>query len=163
MKKYEDERGFFARSFCQKEFKEHGLVTDMVQTNVSLAVHRGTIRGLHYQESPFAEAKLLRCTRGALFDVMVDLRPSSPTYLKWEGFELTEHNYSMVYVPEGFAHGFLSLVDNTEATYQVSQFYTPTHEGGMRYDDPTIDITWPIDPVVVSEKDQKWPDFVPAS
>lgn len=156
-----DQRGFFARGWCQKEFEAHGLIPRVVQVNISLSKQKGTLRGMHYQVAPYAEAKLVRCTRGALYDVIIDLRSDSPTYLQWLGAELTAENYRMIYVPEGFAHGFLTLADNTEATYQVSQFYTPEAEGGMRYDDPALGIEWPLAVRVISDKDANWPDFSP--
>lgn len=161
IEKREDQRGFFARGWCQKEFEAHGLIPRVVQVNISLSKQKGTLRGMHYQVAPYAEAKLVRCTRGALYDVIIDLRSDSPTYLQWLGAEMTAENYRMIYVPEGFAHGFLTLADNTEATYQVSQFYTPEAEGGMRYDDPALGIEWPLAVRVISDKDANWPDFSP--
>lgn len=157
LEKYEDERGFFARTFCRREFEDHGLETNMVQSNVSFSARRGTLRGMHFQEEPHAEAKLVRCTRGGLFDVIVDLRPWSATFTDWFGLELSASNYRMMYVPEGFAHGFITLAANTEVTYQVSAFYAPEAENGFRYDDPAIGIHWPIPVEVVSEKDTAWP------
>ena len=161
IEKREDERGFFARSWCQKEFEAHGLVPRVAQANISFNKYKGTLRGMHYQAAPFAETKLVRCTRGAIYDVIVDLRPDSPTCMQWLGVELTAENYKMLYVPEGFAHGFQTLIDNTEATYQVSQFYTPEAEGGLRYNDPTFNIDWPLEVQVISDKDRNWPDFRP--
>lgn len=155
--KHGDERGFFARTFCQREFREHGLAVNMVQTNVSFSKQRGTLRGMHYQEAPHAEAKLVRCVRGALYDVIVDVRPQSATYLEWIGVELTADNYRMLHVPEGFAHGFITLEEDTEVTYQVSAFYAPTHERGLRYDDLAIGIEWPVNVQVISGKDEAWP------
>lgn len=160
--KYQDDRGFFARAYCQKEFAAHGLATDMVQTNVSRSTQRGTLRGMHYQRAPYEEAKLIRCTRGALYDVIVDLRPDSETYGTWMGVTLDALAHRMLYVPEGFAHGFLTLDDHTEVVYQVSAFYTPGAEAGLRYDDPALAIDWPTDVRVLSEKDRAWPDFTPA-
>jgi dTDP-4-dehydrorhamnose 3,5-epimerase len=154
-----DERGFFARTWCQREFEAHGLTTQMVQANLSHNLRAGTLRGLHYQANPFAEAKLVRCTRGAIWDVIVDVRPDSPTQRQWLGVELTAENYRMLYVPEGFAHGFLTLVDDVEVSYQVSQFYTPGAERGLRWDDPALSITWPQPVRVISEKDARWPDY----
>lgn len=159
IQKYEDERGFFGRAYCKKEFSQHSLAQHMVQTNVSHSKFRGTLRGLHYQTQPHQEAKLMRCTRGAIFDVIVDVRPDSPTYLQWMGVELTAKNYRMLYAPEGCAHGFLTLRDNTEVMYQVSAFYAPNHERGIRYDDPAIGVEWPIGVEVISNKDREWPDF----
>jgi len=156
-----DQRGFFARGWCQKEFEAHDLIPRVVQTNISLSKRKGTLRGMHYQVAPYAEAKLVRCTRGALYDVIIDLRPDSPTHMQWLGVELSAENYKMLYVPEGFAHGFQTLVDNTEVTYQVSQFYTPEAEGGVRYNDPAFGIEWPLEVQVISDKDQSWPDYSP--
>ena len=159
IEKRADQRGFFARGWCQKEFEAHDLIPRVVQTNISLSKRKGTLRGMHYQVAPYAEAKLVRCTRGALYDVIIDLRPDSPTYMQWLGVELSAENYKMLYVPEGFAHGFQTLVDNTEVTYQVSQFYTPEAEGGVRYNDPAFGIEWPLEVQVISDKDQSWPDY----
>jgi dTDP-4-dehydrorhamnose 3,5-epimerase len=163
IEKYEDERGFFGRAFCQKEFKEHGLDQNVVQANVSFSKQRGTLRGLHYQTRPYREAKLMRCTRGAIYDVIADVRSDSPTFKQWMGVELTADNYRMLYVPKGCAHGFITLEDDTEALYQVSAFYAPEHERGLRYDDPAFGIEWPIDVQVISDKDRQWPDFEEAS
>lgn len=157
----QDERGFFARAWCQQEFEDHGLVSRVVQANISYNKRAGTLRGMHYQKTPYAETKLVRCVRGAIYDVIIDLRPDSPTYMQWLGVELTPENYRMLYVPEGFAHGFQTLADNTEVTYQVSQFYTPGAEGGLRYDDPAFKIEWPVAVQVISEKDRTWPDYEP--
>lgn len=159
LEKREDSRGFFGRTFCQREFEAHGLATQMVQTNVSYSRKQGTLRGMHYQEAPYEEVKLVRCTRGAIYDVIVDVRPNSTTFKRWFGVELTDENHRMLYVPEGFAHGFITLVDETEVNYQVSQFYAPGHERGLCYDDPSIKIQWPRDVSVISEKDQAWPAF----
>jgi len=161
IEKLEDRRGFFARAWCQREFEAHGLVSRVVQANISYNRKKGTLRGLHYQVAPYAETKLVRCTRGAIYDVIVDLRPDSPTYMQWLGVELTAENYKMLYVPEGFAHGFQTLTDETEVTYQVSQFYTPGAEGGVRYNDPAFGIEWPLTVQVISDKDQNWPDYSP--
>jgi dTDP-4-dehydrorhamnose 3,5-epimerase len=159
LQKLKDERGFFARSYCQKEFKDHGLIPKIVQANFSFNKKKGTLRGMHYQIFPYEEAKLIQCTRGALYDVIIDLRKDSPTYKKWFGLELTANNYTMLYVPESFAHGFYTLEDNTEATYMVSQFYTPGSERGIRWDDPAFNIQWPLKPEVISSKDAKWGDY----
>ncbi len=157
-----DNRGFFARTFCRKEFEAHNLNSSMVQCNVSYNKFSGTLRGMHYQNAPYAEAKLVRCTAGAVFDVIIDLRPKSETYLRWEGVELSVENRRMIYVPEGFAHGYLTLTDHSEVFYQVSQFYTPAAEAGVRWDDPLIDIRWPeTQSRIISEKDSNWPDFRP--
>ena len=158
-KPFRDERGFFARGWCQQEFEAHGLNANVVQANLSSNKLRGTMRGMHYQLPPHAETKLVRCTRGALFDVLVDLRPDSPTYLDWFGVELTEDNYKMLYVPENCAHGFITLADNTEATYQVTAAYAPGAERGLRYNDSAFGIEWPIEIAVISEKDQSWADY----
>ena len=149
IKRIEDERGFFGRAFCQKEMKEYGLNEAVVQTNLSSNKKRGTLRGLHYQQAPHEESKLVRCTRGSLFDVLVDLRKDSPTYCHWFGIELTADSFKMLYVPEGCAHGFITLEDNTDIMYQVSQFYAPGAEKGLRWNDPAFNIVWPIDPVVI--------------
>lgn len=159
--KKRDDRGFFARAFCEREFAEHGLTRRMVQTNVSFNPRRGTLRGLHFQRVPHREAKLVRCTRGALYDVVVDVRPASPAYGEWMGVELSAATHRMLYVPEGFAHGFLTLEADTEVMYQVSSFYTPGAEGGLRHDDPALAIDWPAAVQVLSEKDRAWPAFQP--
>lgn len=160
MEKRGDTRGFFARAYCQHEFADLGLMTTIVQTNVSFSQTKGTLRGMHYQAAPYAEAKLIRCTQGSIFDVIVDLRPASPTYKTWIGVELSAANHRMLYVPEGFAHGFLTLEDEVEVTYQVSQFYTPEAERGARWDDPAFGIEWPLPVSVISDKDCGWPDYV---
>jgi dTDP-4-dehydrorhamnose 3,5-epimerase len=158
----EDERGFFARAWCKKEFEAHGLNPCVVQINLSFSKKRSTLRGMHYQGVPHQEAKLFRCIRGAIYDVIIDLRPASPTYLKWIGVELTADNRKMLYVPEGFAHGYQTLVDNTEVLYPVSQFYSPESERGVRWNDPTFGIEWPDrDNVVISQKDKSWPSYLP--
>jgi dTDP-4-dehydrorhamnose 3,5-epimerase len=152
-----DERGYFARVFCGREFAERGLCTRFVQTNHSLSLRRGTIRGLHYQLEPAAEVKLFRCIRGAVQDVMVDLRQGSPTFLRWHAEVLTEDNLKMVYVPAGFAHGFQALADGSAVTYQSSSYYSPGCERGVRYDDPLLGIAWQVPEVIVSPKDLAWP------
>jgi dTDP-4-dehydrorhamnose 3,5-epimerase len=157
----EDDRGFFARTFDRSIFKEHGLIADVVQCNVSFNRRRGTLRGMHYQTPPFAEDKLVRCTRGAIHDVIVDLRPDSATYLRHIGLSLTADNQEMVYVPKGFAHGFLTLVDDTEVTYQMSAPYAPDHARGIRWNDPAAGIRWPAEVLVISERDRTLPDFEP--
>ena len=159
VKRLEDERGFFGRSYCENEFAELGLTTGIKQTNVSYNKKKGTLRGMHMQVSPYEETKLVRCTRGAIYDVIIDMREDSETYKQWIGVELTADNYRMLFVPEGFAHGFITLEDNTDVTYQVTQFYTPGSERGIRWNDPAFNIEWPIEPVVISEKDQAHPDF----
>lgn len=160
LEKREDERGFFARTWCRKEFEDQGIKGDLVQSNLSFNKRKGTLRGLHYQMSPYEEAKLVRCTKGAIFDVIVDLRTHSPTFKHWVGVELTENNYKMLYVPEGFAHGYQTLQDNTEVTYHVSQYYVPNAEQGIRWDDPIFKIQWPITgEKTISPKDQRWPNY----
>jgi len=154
-----DHRGFFARAWCQKEFEAQNLISRIRQANVSYNGTKGTLRGMHYQISPYEETKLVRCTKGAIYDVIIDLRPASPTYTQWIGKELTAGNFKMFYVPENFAHGFITLTDDTEVTYQVSQFYTPGSERGIRWNDLTFGIDWPIDVQVISEKDRNWPDY----
>jgi dTDP-4-dehydrorhamnose 3,5-epimerase len=156
-----DERGFFARLFCNKEFEKAGLEKQFVQVNNSLSVDKGTLRGMHYQLPPKAETKLVRCIKGALFDVIVDLRHSSKTFGKWYGQELNEHNRTMMYVPKGFAHGFVTLEKNSEVIYLVSDYYDPKLERGLRWDDPILKISWPIQPTVISEKDSKHANFDP--
>lgn len=153
----EDERGFFARIFCQKEFEAHGLNPRMVQCNISYNKHKGTLRGMHHQAVPMSEAKLVRCTRGAIYDVIIDLRPESPTYCQWLAEELNAENSKMIYIPEGFAHGFQTLEDDTEVFYQMSEFYSPEHARGVRWDDPVFGIEWPLDMKMISEKDQNYP------
>lgn len=157
----EDERGFFARAWCQREFAEHGLETRIVQSNLSYNRRKGTLRGMHYQAPPHEEVKLVRCIRGSIFDVIIDLRPGSPTFKQWVGVELTATNRQMLYVPRGFAHGFQTLEDDTEVFYHVSEFYTPGAERGVRWNDPQFRITWPaVEKRILSPKDQSWPDFV---
>jgi dTDP-4-dehydrorhamnose 3,5-epimerase len=154
-----DERGFFARTWCEQELAEHGLASRVVQANLSYNRQRGTLRGLHYQRAPYAETKLVRCTRGAIWDVILDLRPGSPDCGQWLGVELTAENYRALYVPEGFAHGFITLTDDAEVSYQVSQAYTPGAEGGIRWNDPAFNIQWPAPVQVISAKDAAWPDY----
>jgi dTDP-4-dehydrorhamnose 3,5-epimerase len=160
--KRSDDRGFFARAWCQKEFEAHHLTARSIQCNLSFSPKKGTLRGMHYQVAPYEEAKLVRCTQGALYDVIIDLRSSSSTYLQWIGVELTAENRRMLFVPEGFAHGFQTLMDNTEAFYQVSQFYHPEAERGVRWNDPVFAIEWPdVCQRSMSVKDMHWPDFAP--
>jgi dTDP-4-dehydrorhamnose 3,5-epimerase len=154
-----DERGFFARVFCARDFAEQGLATGFVQVNTSASVRRGTLRGLHYQLPPSAEVKLVRCIRGALYDVVLDLRPDSSTFGRWAAAELTEENRRMLYVPAGCAHGFVTLEDDTEALYFVSAFYDSERERGVRWDDPTFAVEWPLEPAVLSPKDAVYPNF----
>ena len=161
MEPIKDMRGFFARAWCKKEFEKHGLKSTLVQANITFSRERGTLRGMHYQVAPYQEAKVVRCIKGAVFDVIIDLRPDSPTYREWVGIELTQDNYKMLYVPEGFAHGYQTSEDNTEVFYQVSQFYRPQSERGIRWNDPAFGISWPhTQNLVISEKDEKWPDFL---
>ena len=159
LQRLEDERGFFARSWCKREFDQHGLKSKFVQCNISFNRKRGTLRGMHYQSEPYEEIKLIRCTKGAIYDVIIDLRPESKTFKEWFSTELTEDNRKMLYIPEGFAHGFLTLEDDTEVFYQMSEFYTPGHATGVRWNDPVFNIVWPIDVKVISEKDDKFSDF----
>ena len=159
LEKLEDERGFFARTWCQKEFEDQGLVARVVQANTSFNTRAGTLRGMHYQLAPYQMPKLVRCTRGALYNVIVDLRPESSTYKDWTAVELTAGNGRMLYVPADFANGFITLEDNTEVNYLVSEAYTPGAESGLRWDDPAFGIEWPCPVEVISEKDESWPDF----
>ncbi len=155
-----DERGFFARIWDEAWSEQLGIETRNVQTNLSTNRHKGTIRGLHWQVPPFGESKLLRCQRGSVFDVAVDLRPDSPTYRQWQGHILDSEARTMVFVPVGCAHGYQALTDDAEVSYQVSHAYVPGSERGIRWDDPTLRIAWPItDGVIVSDKDAAWPDF----
>ena len=156
-----DDRGFFARFFCEKEFAAAGAETRFVQINNSLSARKGTLRGMHYQLAPSAEVKVVRCLKGSLYDVIADLRPDSPTFGQWFGAELNSENRLMMYVPRGCAHGLLTLADDTEALYLVSDSYAPDRERGMRFDDPWLGIEWPIAPVEISPKDRAWPDFDP--
>ncbi len=155
----DDDRGFFARSWCRREFETHGLNPNLVQCNISFNRRRGTLRGLHYQAPPNEEAKLVRVTRGAIFDVVLDVRPQSPTALQWLSVELTDKNRRGLYVAEGFAHGFQTLADDTEVLYQMSEFYHPQSARGIRWSDPAIDIPWPLDEKIVSEKDNAYEDL----
>jgi dTDP-4-dehydrorhamnose 3,5-epimerase len=152
-----DSRGFFARSFCQNEFAAHGLKPVIAQANLAFNHHKGTLRGMHFQYPPAAETKFVRCTRGGILDIIVDLRPESPTYLEHISVELTEDNHRAIYVPERFAHGYQVLRDSTETSYQVGEFYTPGSEGGLFYNDPRLGLNWPLPVSVISEKDQGWP------
>jgi dTDP-4-dehydrorhamnose 3,5-epimerase len=162
LEKRGDERGFFARMFCEREFDAAGLETRFVNVNNSLSAQEGTLRGLHYQTGEAAETKVVRCVRGALFDAIVDLRPGSPTYLNWFGETLTSDNRLMMYAPRGFAHAILTLMPDTEALYLVSAHYAPTAERGLRWNDSRFAIRWPIAPQEISAKDAAWPDFDPA-
>jgi dTDP-4-dehydrorhamnose 3,5-epimerase len=152
-----DERGFFARSFCAEEFAAQGLAPVMTQCSVSFNAAKGTLRGLHYQAAPHAEEKLVRCSRGAIFDVIVDLRPGSPTYRRWFGTELTADNYRALYVPKGFAHGFMTLADDSEVYYMISVPYAAGSAAGVRWNDPAVGIRWPLPPAVIAERDAAFP------
>ncbi len=155
-----DERGFFARIWCREDFAAHGLSAEFVQCNDAYSARRGTLRGLHYQAAPHGEIKLMRCVRGSVFDVIVDLRPGSPTHAQWFGAELTADNRRMMYVPAGCAHGYLTLEDDSEVVYPVSTAYHPQAERGVRWDDPRFGIAWPnTTPLTISDKDRQWPDY----
>ena len=156
-----DERGFFARSWCVTEFVQHGLNPKLVQCNVSLNYKKGTLRGIHFQGAPHQEAKLVRCTQGAIYDVAVDLRPQSPTFRQWHGVVLSAENRQMLYIPEGCGHGFLTLTDGAEVFYQMSEFYHAESARGVRWDDPAFEIKWPEEVKVISERDRNYPNFVP--
>jgi dTDP-4-dehydrorhamnose 3,5-epimerase len=161
LEKKGDDRGFFARAFCELEFRQHGLVSHFCQVNNSLSAQKATLRGMHYQLAPKAETKLVRCISGALYDIILDLRQNSATFGQSFGIELTADNRRMMYVPKGFAHGFITLADDTEAFYFVDEFYSPDHERGVRYDDPKFALHWPMAPMVVSEKDMSHRNFDP--
>ncbi len=155
----EDERGFFARTWCRNQFKKHGLNRKLAQCSISFNKKGGTLRGIHYQAPPHAEAKLIRCTMGAIYDVIIDLRPDSNTFKEWIALELTAQNRQMLYVPEGCAHGFQTLMDNTEVFYQMSQFFKDKFARGVRWNDPAFAIAWPIDNPIICERDRAFPDF----
>jgi dTDP-4-dehydrorhamnose 3,5-epimerase len=158
--KFEDERGFFARSFSQREFENHGINPRMAECNISFSKKRYTVRGMHFQSEPFAQAKLVRCTKGAIYDVIIDLRPESTTFKQWVGVELTAENRRMLYVPTQFAHGFQTLKDDTEVFYQISNVYAPQTEGGVRWNDPAFAIAWPTtNGITINERDRTYPDF----
>lgn len=156
----EDERGFFARTWCQREFEVHGLNPRLVQCSISFNKKKGTLRGMHYQVAPHEEAKLVRCTSGAIYDVIIDLRLNSPTFKQWLAVELTADNRCMLYIPEGFAHGFQTLDHNTEVFYQMSEFYAGESANGVRWDDPAFGIEWTEDTRIISARDQEYPDFL---
>lgn len=158
--KRSDERGYFARIWCSAELEQQGLVGRVVQINTGFSPRAGTLRGLHFQRPPYAEVKIARCLRGAVFDVAVDLRPGSPTFRRWQGFVLTPENGRALYVPEGCAHGYLTLADDSELMYTTTQPYVPEAAGGVRYDDAAFGIEWPAPITVVSDADRRWPDFV---
>lgn len=159
LKKHEDNRGFFARGWDQTILEQQGLIGTVTQQNIAFSKTKGTVRGLHYQKAPHQETKIIRCTRGAIFDVIVDLRPDSPTYKQWLGVTLAMDDYRVLYMPKDFAHGFQALEDNSEIMYLVSEPYTPGVEAGIRYNDPIISVEWPLPVTLISEKDMSWPDF----
>jgi dTDP-4-dehydrorhamnose 3,5-epimerase len=155
----EDNRGLFARSWCKREFEAHNLNPEIVQCNISFNIKKGILRGMHYQIKPFEETKLVRCTRGAIFDVIIDLRADSPTFKDWFAIELTDKNRKILYIPKCFAHGFQTLKDNTEVYYQMSEYYSPEYSKGIRWDDPSFSIQWPENKRIISKRDQQYPDF----
>lgn len=156
---YEDERGFFARAFCKREFAEHGLCTEFVQCDLSFNKKRGTLRGMHFQMHPHEEVKVVSCVKGAIYDVVLDIRPESQTYGQWMAAELTAENHQMLYISKGLAHGFQTLADDTMVYYQMGEFYTPGAGAGIRYDDAAFQIAWPIEEKILSEKDRAWPGY----
>jgi dTDP-4-dehydrorhamnose 3,5-epimerase len=155
----EDERGFFARTFCAREFTERGLVATFAQHSISSSRTIGTLRGMHFQRPPHQEVKVVACLKGAIWDVLIDLRKDSPTFARWQGFELTAMNRRRLYIPQGFAHGHQSLSDDTEVGYLISEYYVPDAADGVRHDDPAFAIEWPLRVTVISDKDRNWPDF----
>lgn len=159
IEKMADERGFFAREWCQKEFTDHGLNAGVVQTSISYNKKRGTLRGMHYQIHPYEETKVVRCTRGSIYDVVIDLRPDSRTFMEAFGIELNYENCRMLYIPENFAHGFITLTDDAEVNYKITQFYSPGAARGIRWNDPAFNISWPVKPEVISDRDRNYPDF----
>ncbi|HKR09956.1 MAG TPA: dTDP-4-dehydrorhamnose 3,5-epimerase [Gemmatimonadaceae bacterium] len=162
LERREDERGFFARTWCQREFAEMGLATELLQCNVSYNRHRGTLRGMHWQEVPHAEAKVVRCTRGVIWDAIIDLRPDSATYMDHFGVELSAATGRSLYIPEGMAHGFVTLDDHCEVSYLMSEFYEPTAARGVRWNDPAFAITWPVEDPILHPRDAAYPDYVRA-
>jgi dTDP-4-dehydrorhamnose 3,5-epimerase len=160
LEKREDERGFFSRSWCEREFREHNLNPRTVQCNISFKKQKGTLRGMHYQVAPSAEAKLVRCTQGSIYDVIIDLRAESGTFKQHLGVVLTVKSYKMLYVPEGFAHGFQTLEDNSEVFYQMSDYYAPQYARGVRWNDPVFGIDWPLGEPIMVDRDRNYPDFV---
>lgn len=160
MEKHQDERGFFGRNWDEKIFKEKGLSTKIAQCSISSNLKKGTLRGMHFQQKPFQEIKIVRCTKGSIFDVIIDLRPNSKTYKQWYGIELKSDEHKSIYIPKGFAHGFQSLEDNTDVYYQISEFHHPAHSNGIRWNDPIFGIKWPINNPIISKKDLVWNDFV---
>lgn len=161
LERHGDERGFFARAFCREEFRTHGLESEVVQANLSVNRRRGTLRGMHFQLPPAAEVKMVRCVKGSVYDVILDLRPGSPTFGDWLGIELDDREREMLYVPKGFAHGFQTLTDDAEVFYLVTAAYAPERERGVRYDDPRFGIEWPLEVSEISEKDRSWGDYTP--
>ncbi len=160
LEKYEDERGFFARKYCEKQFSDLGLHASYVQTNVSFNVNKGTIRGMHYQQEPFGEVKIVTCYAGEIFDVIIDLRKNSSTYCHWQAFYLSSKELKSLYVPKGFAHGFQTLKDQALVHYKMGEFYQPDYARGIRWNDPHFNISWPINVTAISEKDQNYKDFI---
>ena len=158
---HSDERGLFARTWCRRELQDFGLDVDVAQCSTSFNARTGTLRGLHLQAAPFEEIKIVRCTSGAIHDVIVDLRPESPTYLRHAAVQLTSENRRMLYIPKGVAHGFLTLLDRTEVAYQISEFFSPDHARGVRWDDPAFGIEWPLGERIMNARDRTYPDFVP--
>jgi dTDP-4-dehydrorhamnose 3,5-epimerase len=154
-----DERGFFARIWCNREFRSHGLNCNLAQASISFNRGKGTLRGMHYQAHPHEEAKLVRCTAGEIYDVIIDLRPRSATFRQWDAVTLSGANRLMLYVPEGFAHGFLTLADDTEVEYHISEFYAPESARGVRWNDPAFAVRWPVEPAIISDRDAGYPDF----
>ncbi len=159
LKRITDQRGFFARIWCKNELRERRLETELAQSNVGFSHRRGTLRGLHFQQAPHTEVKLVRCSRGSMFDVIVDLRPESASYKRWFGVKLSEENRKMLYVPAGCAQGYITLADNTEMYYHTSEFFHPESACGVRHDDPEFGIVWPIEIEVISQQDREWPDY----
>jgi dTDP-4-dehydrorhamnose 3,5-epimerase len=154
-----DERGLFVRTWCKKEFAKHGLIAEFVQCNISQNKRSGTVRGMHFQEAPYDEEKLIRCSNGAIYDVLIDLRVQSPTYKQWEAYNLSANNKNMLYVPKGLAHGFQTLEDNTEVFYQMSEYYQPLYAKGVRWDDPAFTIQWPLNIEIISQRDKSFSLF----
>jgi len=154
-----DNRGFFARTFCVDEFAAYGLETSYPQHSISMSSRRGTVRGMHYQREPHSEVKLVRCLKGAIWDVIIDIRKDSPTYRRWQAFELSGSNNRQIYIPKGFAHGFQTLSDEVEVSYLISEPYVPESASGIRPDDPTFNIAWPLPVIAISERDLRWPNF----
>jgi dTDP-4-dehydrorhamnose 3,5-epimerase len=152
-----DERGFFARTWCTREFAEHGMSAQFVQASVSFNEIAGTLRGMHYQAEPFVETKLVRCTAGAIYDVVLDLRPASPSYMKWQGEVLSAENRAALYIPDGCAHGFVTLADKSEVLYEISSFHEPSAARGVRWNDPALGIVWPCEPARISQRDAQYP------